>query len=572
MNQLTLQVPRDTNQSGYQRRKGTARLGVFLLPVLLPMVLAAQTPQPPPAAMAFTAADIHPSPLSYGGSYFHTAPFTGDRFVAHQATPLNLIMTAYRVEADAVTGGPPGLEFDRYEIVAKTPPGTTEKDTAPMLQTLLADRFKLSVRLETKPLPAFLLKAGSAAAKMKPAADPTADSGCRLADQPAPGTPLPPTITVKCSNTTMEQFAELLYENVGQFNHPVVDATGMTGGWDFDFRFTWQPGAPDAITIFEAVNRLGLKLEAGTAPRPALTIVSMADAPTPNPPGIEKLLPPPPLPSFEVATIRPSKNESKQEQVQFQGVEQVTFSGSELRLICLAWDISEKTIFEAPPFSNDKVWEITAKIPAPDTPLAPGKRTQIDFDQVRLMLQSLMAERFGLKVHTEDRPGSGYTLLPSIPKMKKGDPANRASCTDRVLPGEKDPRAANPMATQYMHCTNVTVDQFARELEGYSGYIIKTPVLNKSGIEGRYDLTLSFTGIHQLELLGLAQGSATPKPSATGGDKSGGGGTGEGADPGGVPVMLQDAVAKQLGLKLVLEKRPIPALVIDHIEETPTEN
>jgi uncharacterized protein (TIGR03435 family) len=101
--------------------------------------------------------------------------------------------------------------------------------------------------------------------------------------------------------------------------------------------------------------------------------------------------------------------------------------------------------------------------------------------------------------------------------------------------------------------------------------IIKTPVLNKSGIEGRYDLTLSFSGIHILESLGLAQGGATPKPSASGGDKSGGD-AGEVADPGGVPVMMQDAVAKQLGLKLVLEKRPIPALVIDHIEENPTEN
>jgi len=195
----------------------------------------------------------------------------------------------------------------------------------------------------------------------------------------------------------------------------------------------------------------------------------------------------------------------------------------------------------------------------------PGRRQRIDFDQVRLMLQSLLAERFGLKVHTEDRPGNAYTLLPGTPKMKTGDPANRASCTDRVPPGEKDPRAVNPMVTQYMHCTNVTVDQFARELKGYSGAIIKTPVLNKSGIEGRYDLTLSFTGIHQLELLGLAQGGATPAPGAARTE-------GPGAnDPTGV-VLLQDAVAKQLGLKLVLEKRPIPALVVDSMLEKPTEN
>lgn len=551
------------------------RISALLLSILLPVGLAAQSPQPAPAAkpVAFTAADIHPSPLSVRANYFHTAPFTGDRFVVHQATPLNLIMTAYHVEADAVTGGPPGLEFDHYDIVASTPPGTTEKDTARMLQSLLSDRFKLVAESQTKPLPAFLLKTGSGAAKMKPKADATGDSGCRLADQPAPGTPFPPTVTLKCSNMTMEQFAEQL-QGFGwaSLNHPVVDTMGMTGAWDFDFRFTWQPGAPDAITIFEAVNRLGLKLEAGTASRPALAIISMADAPTPNAAGIEKLLPPPPLPSFEVAVIRPSKNESKEAQARFRSIDQVTFSGSERRLISLAWDISEKTIFDAPPFSDDKVWDIDAKLPTPDTPQVPGRRPGIDFDQVRLMLQSLMAERFGLKVHTEERLGNAYTLLPSTPKMKKADPENRASCTDRVAPGEKDPRAANPLVTQYMHCTNVTVDQFARELQGYSGYVIKTPVLNKSGIDGRYDLTLSFTGIHQLELLGLAQGGATPKPSMSGGDKSDGAGTGEVADPGGVPVMMQDAVAKQLGLKLVLEKRPIPALVIDHIEEKPTEN
>ena len=574
MNPFALEAPNGTTQPGDRRGNGTAHLGALLLSVLLPMELAAQSPQPAPAAKptAFEAADIHPSPVSFRGDYFHTAPFTGDRFVVHQATPLNLITTAYHVEEDAVTGGPPGLEFDHYDIVASTPPGTADKDTALMLQSLLADRFKLIAESQTKPLPAFVLKAGGGAAKMKPAADASGDSGCQLADPPKPGTPFPPTVTLKCSNMTMEQFAEQLRGFGWQsLNHPVVDTTGMKGAWDFDFRFTWQPGTPDAITIFEAVNRLGLKLEAGTAPRPALAIASMADAPTPNVAGIEKLLPAPPLPSFEVAVVRPSKNDFKDAQVQFLSVNQVTFSGTERRLISLAWDLSEKTIFDAPPFSDDHVWDIDAKLPTPDTPQVPGRRQGIDFDQVQLMLRALMAERFGLKVHIEERLGNAYTLLPSTPKLKKADPANRASCTSRVPPGEKDPRAENPMATQYIHCTNVTMDQFARELKGYSASLIKTPVLNKSGIEGRYDLTLSFTGLPQLERLGLAQGSNTPKPSS-GGDTNGGAGPGAASDLGGVPVLLQDAAAKQLGLKLVLEKRPIPALVIDHIEEKPTEN
>ena len=92
-------------------------------------------------------------------------------------------------------------------------------------------------------------------------------------------------------------------------------------------------------------------------------------------------------------------------------------------------------------------------------------------------------------------------------------------------------------------------------------------MLNATGIQGRYDLTLSFTGLHQLEQLGLAQGGATPAPGAA---RSGTEGPGS-SDPPGV-VLLQDAVAKQLGLKLVLGKRPIPALVVESMQEKPTAN
>ncbi len=556
------------------------RKGGLLFSILFPMALAAQstqsasskanTQQPAPAKpMAFVAADIHPSPFSYGANFFRVAPFIGDRYVVHQATPLDLISRAYNVEPDAVTGGPPGMEFDHYEIVAKAPPGATQADTTRMLQSLLAERFKLVVTTESKPLPAFLLQVGKAGPKMKPAANPDGESGCRYQPPdppPPPSAPFPTIILLKCSNLTMQQFVDGLQDFGSNYlNHPVVDKTGLKGAWDFDFRFSYQPVAVDGITVFSAVDKLGLTLEAGSAPRQAVAITRMSDAPTPNPLRIENLLPPPPLPSFEVAVIRPSKNESKEADAHMESYDQVVFSGSERRLISLAWDISEKTIFDAPAYTDDKVWEISAKLPTPDTPQVPGTRPQVDFDQVRLMLRSLLVERFQLKVHIEDRPGNAYTLQTGTPKLKKADPANRASCTDRVAPGEKDPRTANHMVTQYMRCTNVTIDQFARELQGYSGYIIKTPVLNATDIQGRYDLALSFTGLHQLERLGLAQGGATP---ATGAVRTEGPGA---DDPTGV-VFLQDAVAKQLGLKLVLEKRPIPALVVESMQEKPTEN
>ena len=532
-------------------------LGAFLLSALLPAGLAAQTSQPLPSARptAFEAADIHPSAFSFAGQYFHLAPFANNRFVVHQATPMDLIAFAYHAEPDAITGGPPGLELDRYDIVARTPPNTSQDDTPRMLQALLADRFGLAVTTQTKPLPAFLLKTDKPA--MKPAADSNGESDCLYQPEPPtpPNTP-PPPVTFKCTNMTMEHFARLLNAfGLAYINHPVVDTTALRGGWDFDLRFAWRPAGSDAITIFKALEKLGLKLEPGAAPRTAISISRMAELPTPNTPGIEKLLPPPPPPSFEVAVIRPSQNESKDIQQRFNG-NQITISGTAARLTAMAWDVSMKTIVDAPPYMDKQIWEVSAKLPIPATAPSPGRRTEIDYDQVRLMMRSLLAERFGLKTHLEDRPNTAYTLFAGTPKLKKADPANRASCTDVPAPGEKNPRIDNPLLTQYMHCNNVTMDEFARELQGYSGYVIKTPVRNATGIEGRYDLTLSFSGIHTFE--NLARTKA--------GDLLASG------DAAGVPLSIEDAVAKQLGLKLELEHRPIASLVIDHIDEKPVEN
>ena len=71
-----------------------------------------------------------------------------------------------------------------------------------------------------------------------------------------------------------------------------------------------------------------------------------------------------------------------------------------------------------------------------------------------------------------------------------------------------------------------------------------------------YDFTLSFSGIGVLQ--NSLQGPGQP-------------GTGGAPDPNGA-LSLPDAVSKQLGLKLELEKRPAPVLVIDHVERQPTEN
>jgi len=85
-----------------------------------------------------------------------------------------------------------------------------------------------------------------------------------------------------------------------------------------------------------------------------------------------------------------------------------------------------------------------------------------------------------------------------------------------------------------------------------NGYV-RAPIKDATGLEGNWDLSVSFSGV------GLLPGAAF--------DPNGP----ERSDPNG-SLTLPEALQKQLGLKLELEKRPLPVLVIDHIEDKPTEN
>jgi uncharacterized protein (TIGR03435 family) len=72
---------------------------------------------------------------------------------------VDLISTAYGVDYDKVSAGPTWLEMDRYDVAAKLPPGSTPDSQKLMLQSLLADRFKLVVHKDTQPMPAYALTA-----------------------------------------------------------------------------------------------------------------------------------------------------------------------------------------------------------------------------------------------------------------------------------------------------------------------------------------------------------------------------------------------------------------------------
>ncbi len=66
---------------------------------------------------------------------------------------LDLIRIAYGVDASKIVGGPSWLELDRFDVAGKAPESIPPETIKLMLQALLADRFKLALHKDTRPLP-----------------------------------------------------------------------------------------------------------------------------------------------------------------------------------------------------------------------------------------------------------------------------------------------------------------------------------------------------------------------------------------------------------------------------------
>jgi len=516
----------------------------------------------------FQLADIHVSPHS-NTPQIRGGTLHGDRYTTSQATMTNLIARSYNVESSNVLGGPAWLDLDRFDVTAQAPRTTSPDDIRLMIRSMLIDRFKLVAHPGTKPLPAVVLSVGKGS-KLKQA-DASADSGpgpgqgpgCQY--QPPPQNTAPsPAMEVKfaCHAVTMESFADFLHSVASPYlKSPVVDQTGLKGAWDFDIHWTYQKQADGGGTsIFDAVDKqLGLKLEAKTAPLPVVFVDSVNETPTPNPPGLDKALPPPPPAAFDVAVIKPASPDEKGISLQVKG-SQIIIDNAPLEfLITWSWDIGDGRIANPPDFLNKDHWDILGKVNVDNAPTGPGSALQLDQEDLQQMLKTLLADRFELKSHMEDRPADAYTLIAAGPHLKKADPTNRTGCKNGPGPDGKDPRIDNPQLGRLVACSNITMAQFAAQLQSMAPGFIKNQVIDATGIDGAYDFTLSFSTSGQLR---------APSPQAAGDDPSS-------PDAASVPtggISLFDAIYKTLGLKLEKRKGTIPMFVIDHIDEKPTDN
>jgi len=509
---------------------------------------------------------------------------------------VDLIRTAYNIDADKVLSGPSWLESDRFDVIAKAPPSTPPEMLKLMLQAVLADRFKLKFRRDTHALPAFSLTVGKGGSKLKEASG-SVEPGCRsttvtqdiqsalaraTAQRDAGAGPvaimLSPTYTYTCGSVTMAEFADAMHTMPAAQSYfgtgIVVDQTGLKGAWDISFKYTAKPpaattlaGGQTLISLGETIlltdtidKQLGLKLEPITFATPVIVVESVNRKPADNPPGVTTTLPSPPAAEFEVADLRLSEPGATATpiQSQFQPTGRVNLRNFPLvSLINQALNpATPDTLVGMPKFASAVRVDLIAKMP-----LTGGLIQAPVIEEYRPALLALLKDRFKLAYHMEERPADAYTLVAAKPKLKAtADPLIRTNCKEGPGPDGKDPRTANRVNGRLLTCQNTTMAQFAEQLPLRANGYIRSEVLDATGLDGAYDFTLNFAanGAGVLNGAGGRGGDAGPGlPAAT--------------EPNGA-ISLFDAVEKQLGLKLELHKRPMPVIVIDHLEAKPTDN
>ena len=184
----------------------------------------------------------------------------GGRFRATNIPFKILLATAYDVNFEQISGGPDWLDSERYDVEAKPDRLATSQQIHLMLQKLLADRFGLVLRRETKEMPILSLALDKEIKKIRVHDGPEVDFGIRPGDKGQ----------VVFTGVSIRRFCLFLSLRLGR---TVVDKTGLAAVYDFEL--AWAPDEPQrdevpegppqpdpsGASIFTAVRQqLGLKL------------------------------------------------------------------------------------------------------------------------------------------------------------------------------------------------------------------------------------------------------------------------------------------------------------------------
>jgi uncharacterized protein (TIGR03435 family) len=235
------------------------------------------------------------------------------------------------------------------------------------------------------------------------------------------------------------------------------------------------------------------------------------------------------LPAFDAATVKPPNPEARYQKSGFYGEPggRVFFGGNIQMLVECAFNFQDYQIAGGPEWALSQWFDINA-VP-PETSLSRNikVRNAEPTSEQRLMLQSLLRDRFGFKFHLETKEGEVYILTKGSKPLQLKPPKDPAS----------DPRAIVMMkqggiADGEAEGTNTNAEYLALRLSRY----LQLPVLNQTGITGSYDYYLPPDDPENHDLVAATLG-----------------------------------VVDRLGLKIKRGRGPIQTLVIDHVEQ-PSQN
>lgn len=227
-----------------------------------------------------------------------------------------------------------------------------------------------------------------------------------------------------------------------------------------------------------------------------------------------------PASRFAAASIRASSQAKNGDEVRVESSPgSLTLRGVSLEF-CVEWAYDMPMFqVQAPGWMKDAGFDVVARSeePAGD-------------DRLRQMLRTLLAERFGLQVHTDRREMPVYVLAlaPGGPKFSRSD-----------SPG---PPSFGNDGVAAMTAKRVTISEFAAKISEPLG----RPVLDGTGLQGRFDISINVT-------------SYMSAPVAKDGELD-------------LPGLLFTALQKQLGVRLQTRRSPVDILVVDRAEKVPTEN
>jgi uncharacterized protein (TIGR03435 family) len=223
-------------------------------------------------------------------------------------------------------------------------------------------------------------------------------------------------------------------------------------------------------------------------------------------------------PDFDVVTIKPSDPDDKFDVMTTRGRHIVIRNKSLEAMLRLAYGVQRSQIIGAPDWTRTDRFDIDG---------VPNVDGQPNMKQFQVLVQKVLAERFGLKSHHEQRemPVFALAVAKDGPKMvpSKGDPN-----------GLPDNEGMGGNGRQIRKYTNVSMNDLAMMLQ----FNLDRPVVDQTGVKGRYDFRMQWT---------VDEGQAPADPDA--------------------PPGLFTAIQEQIGLKLESTKAPVDVLVIDHVEK-----